>query len=202
MKEGVKHKDGRETDWQKVNQKRTVNTHLWDLSALSTTRFSQHNGGAMILSQVKKCLAMLENWQLLSLLLQTPPTSKPDKSPSPKISPSWSLQVNQEHPNTGTAAANSTRIIYLVAIEKKQRCVYLEEGKMNNDPSSPSSCPFSAPPNELAPGLPVPGFQNAISRILLTHMHNHVHSRTQTLLFPSSKPWIHKGESGVRERQR
>jgi len=42
--------------------------------------------------------------------------------------------------------------------------VYLEEGKMNNDPSSPSSCPFSAPPKELAPGLPVPGFQNAISR--------------------------------------
>jgi len=67
-------------------------------------------------------------------------------------------------PNTGTAATNSTRIIYLVAIEKKQRCVYLEEGKMNNDPSSPSSCPFSAPPKELAPGLPVPGFQNAISR--------------------------------------
>jgi hypothetical protein len=36
--------------------------HLWDLSALSTPRLSQHNGGAMILSQVKKCLAMLENW--------------------------------------------------------------------------------------------------------------------------------------------
>jgi hypothetical protein len=55
----------------------------------------------MILSQVKKCLAMLENWQLLSLLLQTPPPSKPDKNPSPKISSSWSLQVNQEHPTLG-----------------------------------------------------------------------------------------------------
>ncbi len=101
MKEDVKHKDGREIDWQKINQKRTVNTHLWDLSALSAPRLSQHNGGAMILSQVKKCLAMLENWQLLSLLLQTPPPSKPDKNPSPKISSSWSLQVNQEHPTLG-----------------------------------------------------------------------------------------------------